>query len=178
LIWDWVIGVLTRPGDTFDRAQQEIRFGYWWILLSVFTLETVMMVFLLPPDLNVATADVVVVHIAYLLILFDVQAAFVWAAARAFAWQVPWGAAVKFTGLLWAVLLLEDMVTFYFTLAEKPLLSLWISTPFVVWYLLAAFVGLRRLSGMATGKALLLTLMAAAPWRLGLYLLSWVNLPR
>jgi hypothetical protein len=174
VIWDWVFGILTRPGDTFHRAEEEMRFGYWWILLSVFTLETVMMVFGAPADLRSESLDLIPMDLLWLLILFDLQVLFAMAAARAFRWQLTWRAGVKFIGLVWAVLLAEDLVTFYPSLANMEHLVRWLSIPFVLWYLVVTAAGARRLSGISTGKAILFALMAAGPWRLGLYAMYWL----
>lgn len=37
----WVNGILFRPAATFEWSRDHVRFGYWWIVLSVMTLNAV-----------------------------------------------------------------------------------------------------------------------------------------
>lgn len=175
MVLEWVFGVLFRPAATFERARQEMRFGYWWILVSVLTIQVVMDLYSpsLPGVDRLSMGDAIWYEAIMLMIIFDLQALFFVAAARAFHWKLPWAEASKFIGLMWSVLLIEDFATFYPSLRGNYPLVLWIELPFFALYLLSFSAGVRRLTGLATWRSMLMVLMAATPVRAGLFWLEW-----
>lgn len=176
---DWILGVLFRPGKTFERASTEMTFSYWWILLSVFTLEAVMMMNdpalrrMVPTPSN---ADIIFNWAFFLLLIFAFQSLCFFGAGRLFGWALRWPEAMKYTGLTWALFLLEDMVTFYSFLREQRPLLFWVALPFIVWRIAVQTAGVRRLTGRSLGTALLIVLVGTLPWQLPLLYLSWTSL--
>ncbi|MFZ5825954.1 MAG: hypothetical protein ACOY94_16790 [Bacillota bacterium] len=176
---DWILGVLFRPGETFERARTEMTYSYWWILLSVFTIEAVMMVNdpvirrMVPTPSN---ADIIYNWAVFLLLIFTFQGLCFFGAGRLFGWAITWSEALKYTGLTWALFLLEDMVTFYPFLREQRTLLFWVSLPFIVWRIGVQTAGVRRLAGRPAGVALAIVLVGTLPWQLPLLYLSWTSL--
>lgn len=175
---DWVLGVLFRPAATFDWARQNLRFGYWWILLSDITLNVVMAIYMpqaagTPP---LSGSDKASFAIMFLLVLYDVQAALLLGIGRAFRWQVSWPLALKCVGLAWSVLLLQDILLFYPSLKVMDQFVFWGMIPFLLWYLVVLTVGVKRLSGFSGRKAFLLVTLATLPWQVGIVWLQWIAL--
>jgi hypothetical protein len=173
---EWVAGVLFRPAATFERARQNLRFGYYWILLSVFTLEIVGEIYsppIGPSEPPVAATDVALWVALILMIRFDLQALLLLGAARAFGWRISWAEALKYIGLAWSVLLVEDIATFYLALKGYYTPLMWLGIPFFLWYLISLSAGVRRLSALPWWEAALLTLLASVPWRAAEFWLTW-----
>lgn len=172
---DWVLGVLFRPAATFEYARQNLRFGYWWILLSVLTIETVTAIYSppLPGGPSLSVEDTVFTMFIWLLLLFAVQALLLMVAARVFGWQLPWMEALKYTGLLWSIVLVEDLFAFYPALTGNHRVTAMIALPFIAWYVWALAMGIKRLTGLSTPRALVTSAMATLPFRLGLLWLYW-----
>lgn len=172
---EWVAGVLFRPGATFERARQHLRFGYWWILLSVLTLETVMALYspMRPGQPDVTPEDLIFVTAAYLLVRFDLQGLLLLGAARAFQWQISWSESLKYIGLGWAVLLAEDIATFYPALKGYDSIILWASVPFFAWYVMSLAAGLKRVTTLPLWKVLVIVTVASVPWRAAEFWLTW-----
>ncbi|HWH70877.1 MAG TPA: hypothetical protein VNT26_15925 [Candidatus Sulfotelmatobacter sp.] len=176
-----MIGVALRPGTTFVRSREQLRFGYWWIVLTVMMLETVITVF--HPKFGVgaeAWVDAAFFMAMQDLILFDIQALMLLGSGRLLRWQVTWPDATKFSGLLWSIILLEDLVTFYPAMKGYDLIEFSISAVFAVWYVAVMAIGVRRYSGLNSGKSLLLALLAGLTWRgaifwLTLYTRGFIN---
>lgn len=175
---EWVIGVLFRPAATFERAKEHLRFGYWWILLSVFTLEIVTELYrpLLANEPAVSPGDLIFFLLVVLMLLFDLQGLLLWGAARAFEWRLRWGDALKYVGLSWSVLLVEDIVTFYPALTGQSLLVLLLGLPFALWHLIILAIGIRQVTGLTRAKAWLMAIMATLPWRILLFWLAWQSI--
>lgn len=172
---DWVKGVLIRPGETFAQAEHHLRFGYWWILLSVFSLEVVGTIYSpqLEPELREQMGIVVLWSLTVLMLLFDLQALLLVGAARILGWQLTWRDSLKYIGLSWSVILLESATGFVPALLGYSETVLWMGIPFGLWYVAALFAGVRRVTGFTSLRALALTLMAAIPWQAGLFWLNW-----
>lgn len=154
-----------------------MRLGYWWILLAVSTLEVVIGLYSstlrLDPDFN--ANSVVVLTLAYLIILFDIQALLLLGAGRLFGWQINWVDSLKVIGLSWSVLFLEDIITFYPALKGLDATSLWMGLPMFIWYLIVLTFGVRALSNLSITRSALLVALASIPWRgalLWLYLIA------
>lgn len=175
---EWVAGVLFRPSATFEHARQHLRFGYWWIILSVFTLETVASLYM--PATEPVTAvptDVFVMFMAfYTLFIFDIHALLLRGAAWALGWKLLWSDALKYTGLSWSVILLEDIVTFYPMLKGQVAIVLWAGLPFMLWHLISLTSGVKRLTGYAVWRAALVAAVATIPWRAVIFWLNWQQL--
>lgn len=165
---DWVLGVIFRPGTTFLKARKHLRGDFWWIFLSVATLETVIGIFASPDrDEFIRMWDsVATFQVMFLLMLLSIQALSLLAAARMFRWELPWSDAVKYVGLTWSVLLVEDIVTFIPAILGKDELGIRLSAGFVVWSIVALGAGVRRIARMPFWQALLLSAMALGPLRL------------
>lgn len=175
---DWILGVLFRPRETFERSNTEMTFSYWWILLSVFTLEAVLVIY--DPEVRQMvpkppTGDLIFNWMLFLLTIFTVQSFCLLGAARLFHWPISWPDAMKYTGLTWALYLVEDMVTFYPFLKQQYLLLFWVSIPFILWRIGLLAVGVKRVTGRSLGAALLIALLATLPWQAPLFYLSWVS---
>lgn len=174
-VLEWVTGVLFRPGETFHRAQHELRFGYWWIVLCVFTLEAVAAIYspYSSPDPWLDTRTILLFVATFLIILFDIQALLLLGAARIFGWQLSWPDALKYIGLVWSLALAEDIVTFYPALTGHRMLVLWVGLPFFLWYLTALSAGIRRITGFSWARAWAISLSASILWRGALLYLTW-----
>lgn len=175
----WVAGTLFHPAATFGRARDELGLEYWWILCSVFTLEAVIEVYRPPlpgetAGLSAGTATLFV--LVALLILYDLHALFFRGAAWALSWPISGPEAYRYVGLAWSVTLAEDIVAFLPALLGQYKVVLWISLPFLLWYLIALTAGVRRLSGFSAMRSLLLTLLATIPVRGALFWLNWAAL--
>ncbi|MDB4896300.1 MAG: hypothetical protein JWN15_2562 [Firmicutes bacterium] len=172
---EWVAGVLFRPGATFERARKELRFGYWWIVLSVMMLEAVMQVYspVRAGQADATPADLIFVTAAYLLLRFDIQGLLLMGVARAFQWQLSWSESLKYIGLGWAVLMAEDIATFYPALKGYDNIILWASIPFFAWYLISLTAGLKRITAWPLWKVLLIATLATVPWRAAEFWLTW-----
>ncbi len=172
---DWIVGILLRPGETFERSRNEMTLSYWWILLSVFTIESVMVLYTPgmwgPPPTPPADA-IIFTWIMWLMSIFTVQSLLFFGVARFFGWALGWIDTVKFIGLTWVLFLVEDLVTFYPVLRQQDQLLFWVSLPFIVWRLAVMVAGVRRLAGFSTGRSLGLVLAATLPWQLPLL---WLN---
>lgn len=170
MIWEWVIGMLVRPGATFLRAREHLRFGYWWIVLCVYVLETFLAIYSSAQkgELLADLGNTLFTQGVFMLLIFYLQALFLMAAARVFEWQVPWREALKYAGLAWSILLVEDMVNTYPVLMHKDILSLAVSGFFLVWFCISFTAGVRKLTGLTSWKAAVLALMAAWPWPIGI----------
>ncbi|MFO7273793.1 MAG: hypothetical protein DIU55_002855 [Bacillota bacterium] len=176
---DWIRGMLLRPADTYAQAQTEMRYAYLWILLSVFTVESVMLLYhpstrSAVPSVPAGALLLILLHL--LLTLFAVQAVLLFWSARLFGWKIQLQEAAKYTGLIWTLFLVEDIVTFVPYLRQRDWLVLWASVPFLVWRVAAQTAGVRRLSGLSWGRALGLVLIATLPWNLPLLYLNWSSL--
>lgn len=170
-----MLGVLFRPAATFDWARQNLRFGYWWILICVFTLDIVTEIYspALVGQPAISGSAIALMVILYLTLLFDLQAALFLGVSRAFRWRISWPEALKYVGLAWSLLLIEDIFTFFPALKGWNMTALWISVPFLLWYLVAFTIGVKRLSGFSGWKAFLLVALATLPWQVGLFWLNW-----
>lgn len=173
---DWILGVLLRPGQTFLHARDQMRGAYWWILLSVFTVESVLVLYspavsrMLPRP----SADLLLFNLLTLqLAIFWTQAICLLGVGFFFGWRITFGEAMKYTGLTWALYLLEDLVTFYPYLKEQYTLLFWVSIAFALWRMAALAAGVRQLSGFPAGRAILTALLATLPWQVPLLITSW-----
>lgn len=175
---DWIIGILFRPGETFERARTEMRVSYWWILLSVITIESIMTVYAPTESTSAATAPadaLIFVVVIWLLSIFTMQNLLLFGSARLFGWALTLNEAQKVTGLMWVLILVEDLVTFYPVLkGGQENLLFWVGFPFVLWRLLVLVAGIRRLSGFSTGRSIGLALAATLPWQVPLVWLNYV----
>lgn len=165
---DWILGVLFRPGETFERARTEMTYSYWWILLSVLTLETVLIYYspgvksMIPPP----TADLVFLsQMIILSFLFIAQVLCLFGFGRLLGWALTMGEAMKYSALVWAVTLLEDLFAFYPFLKGQGLLVFYIAVAFALWRLIAQIVGVRRITDLPLGRAALLVFLANLPWQ-------------
>ncbi|MDF2628114.1 MAG: hypothetical protein K0R39_1945 [Symbiobacteriaceae bacterium] len=174
VFFDWIMGVAFRPGATFERAREQLRFGYWWIILTVITLEAVIGIYG-PAGYGVDLwADVALFVALQDMILYDIQALMLMGAARLVAgWQLSWFEAHKFSGLLWSIIVLEDIATFYPALVGLDQISLWTGAFFSLWYVFVMFVGLRRTADLSAARSLLITLLAGLVWRGGIFIWTW-----
>ena len=176
---DWIRGMLLRPAETFAQAQTQMRFAYLWILLSVFTVEAVMLLF--HPSVRSAVPSLPAGALLWSLLnltltLFAVQAVLLFWSGRIFGWRIELQEAAKYTGLVWVLFLVEDIVTFVPYLTQRDRLVLWASVPFLLWRVAAQTAGVRRLSGLPLARALGLVLTATLPWNLPLLYLNWSSL--
>lgn len=181
MVWDWILSVALRPGATFEYARQHLRFGYWWIVLTVMTMEMVMLIYAPIPGgstTSAGTGDLIFVYGVWFLLLFDLQALLLLGAARLFRWQLSWADALKYMGLSWAVLFFEDAVGFYPMIKGMHMETLWLTIPFILWYFVVLTVGVRRVSGLSPVRALAVALLAAGPWRIGLFVVNWMEVTR
>lgn len=170
----WVFGILLRPGDTYVRARDQLRFGYWWILLSVFTLESIFEVYRVSPPLplGVTPSMAVMNVIIVLMIYYDLQALCLLGAGRVFGWRISWPEALKYAALGWSFFLLQDLVFFSYNVQGNFAFLIWAGLPFSLWYLLALTAGVKRLANLSTGRAFLLATLAVVPLEA---LLFWWN---
>lgn len=165
---DWILGVLFRPGETFERARTEMTFSYWWILLSVVSLEAVLYYYspqaqaMVPRPTADATITYSVIMNTGFLGMFSLC---LFGAGRLLGWPLTFADAVKYAGLLWGVTLLEDLVVFYPYLMNQLILVFWVPIPFMLWRVIALTAGVRRLTEMPLWRALLLSLLANLPWQ-------------
>ena len=176
---DWVRGMLLRPAETFAQAQTQMRYAYLWILLSVFTVEAVMLLF--DPDIRTAApsvpAGLLILNLLNLqLTLFVIQAVLLLWSSRLFGWQIGLQEAAKYTGLVWVLFLVEDIITFIPYLTQRDWLVLLVSFPFLLWRIAAQTAGVRRISGLSRARALAIVLVATLPWNLPLIYLNWSSL--
>lgn len=171
----WVFGMLFRPGDTYLRAREQLRFGYWWIVLSVFTLESIFEVYRVNPPLplGISASEAVLNVIIVLLIYFDLQAVCLLGSARVFGWQITWAEAVKYAGLGWSFFLIQDLAFFSFNVRGDFDFLIWAGLPFSLWYLIALTAGIRRLANLTTLRALMVATVAFVPLEAALF---WWNL--
>ena len=174
VFFEWIFGVAFRPGATFERAREHLRFGYWWIFLTVVTLESVVGTYGVHGYGTDLWVDGALFMMLQMLILFDIQALMLMGAARLTAnWQLSWIDAHKFTGLLWSIMVIEDTATFYHGLHGMEQVTLWAGAFFSLWYVVVMFIGLRRFAGLTPIKALLMTLLAGVVWRGGILAIIW-----
>lgn len=176
---DWVRGMLLRPAETFAQAQTHMRYAYLWILLSVFTVEAVMLLY--HPAIRSAVPSVPAGALLFnllnlLLMLFVIQAALLYWSSRLFGWQIQLQEAAKYTGLIWVLFLAEDIVTFIPYLTQRDALVLLFSFPFLIWRVAAQTAGVHRISGLSRARSLGLVLTATLPWNLPLLYLNWSSL--
>jgi|GEM_PF-1748606 len=176
---DWIRGMLLRPGETFAQAQREMRYAYVWILLCVFTVEAVMLLY--HPDVRSAVpslpADLLLLNLlSMLVIIYSIQVGLLFWSGWAFGWRVPLSDAMKYIGLIWALFLAEDVVTFVPYLKGQDGLLLWLSLPFLGWRVAALAAGVRAVSGLPPLRTVLIALMATLPWQLPLLYLNWLSL--
>lgn len=165
---DWILGVLFRPGETFERARTEMSLSYWWIVLSVLTIEGVLWYYSPQIQSMVPTpsADLVVFSLAIqLMSIYAAQTLCLFSAAWFFGWPISLAEAMKYSGLMWSLFLLEDMITFYSFLKDQRLLLFWITFPFLAWRLAVQTAGVRRLTSMPLWRSILLVLVANLPWQ-------------
>lgn len=175
---DWILGVLFRPGETFERASTEMTTSYWWILLSVFTLEAILMVndpMLQKVVPSPSNTDIILNWAIFLLLIFHIQSLCFFGAGHLVGWTHTWSDAMKYTGLTWGLFLVEDMVTFYSFLKEQHLLLFWVAIPFIVWRIAVQTAGVQRVTGRSLGSAFLIVLVATLPWQAPLLYLAWVG---
>lgn len=176
-ILDWVLGAVFRPAATYEYARDHLRFGYWWIVLSVFTLEIVIGLYS-PANRDFDSGRVLLYGITMLMLLFDLYGLLLFGAGKAFGWHLTWPEALKLIGLTWSVRFLEDVVIFYPTLRELHSVVLWASVPFTLWHLLSLTVGVRSAYRLPTWKALLIGLITILPLRLAEVWLYWSSLAK
>lgn len=175
---DWILGVILRPGETFVRARTEMKLSYWWILISVFTIESVLLVNdprlhgLLPTP---SSGAIVFNWATFLLLLFMVQSLSLLAAGRLMGWAITLAEARIYTGLIWVLVLVEDLVVFYPYLMQWDKALFWIQLPFIAWRIAAQTVGVMRVTGSSPRRALTIVLIATLPWQLPLLYLSWAG---
>lgn len=155
-----------------------MRFGYWWILLAVFTLEIVVAIFAPVPAAQAPldTHVLVLFSLTFLMVVFDIQALLLWISGRSLGWAVTWQDSLKYTGITWSVLLVEDIVTFYWAVKGQNTVVLVLGFPFFIWYVAALAIGVRAVSGCTGGRAFAIALLASVPWRAGLLWLYWMNM--
>ena len=173
---DWISGVLLRPSATFERAQRELRLGYWWILLSVFTLEIVTVSYAPIATRGTPPADtsiLILFQITLVMLFYDFQGLLLWAGARAVGWALTWREALKYIGLSWSLVFVLDIATFYPDLKGIESSPVWAGIPFVIWYLSALTAGLRSVSKSSWLKSLLLALIASLPWEVWFFWVYW-----
>lgn len=173
---DLILGVLFRPGETFERARTEKSLSYWWILLAVISLEAVILTY--SPAIRNAiptppTDQIILATATLCLEIFVTQVLCLFGTSHLFGWKIPFRDAMQFTGLVWAVALLEDLVVFYPYMREQSLLLFWIAIPFVAWRMVAQTLGIHRISGLSLGRAALIVLLATLPWQVPLLYLNW-----
>lgn len=173
---DLILGVLFRPGVTFERARSEKGASYWWILLSVISLEAVILAY--SPAVRNAipsppTDQVVLATVTLCLEIFVTQVLCLFGVSHLLGWKIPFRDAMKFTGLVWAVALVEDLVIFYPYMQDQTLLLFWIGIPFILWRMIAQTIGIRRTSGLSLGRSGLIVLLATLPWQIPLLYLNW-----
>lgn len=174
-VLDWILGALFKPSSTFLRATTEMRLSYWWILISIFTLEVVAAIYS-PVDAGVGRMEPFVVGlytITFIMVLFDVQGLFMMGSARLFGWPLPWIDALKYTGLSWSVLFLEDVITFYFMLKGNHLVILVVGILMYAWLAITLSAGIKAVSGLTWMKSSAVAILASAPWRGGVLWLYW-----
>ncbi len=171
---EWVFGTLFHPAATFERARTQLRFGYWWILLCEFTLETVIALYSpVGREKFAHHMDLLVLLMLFqLFLLLDIQALFLMGAARLFGWKLTWTESLKYIGLAWSVELLESVVLFYPAVKGYDPVVFWTNVGFLVWHYLILMLGVRRLSGFPVWRAALLTAIATVPWQ---GYVIWVN---
>lgn len=177
MFFDWIMGVALRPGDTYEKSRQHLRFGYWWIVLTAMTLESVMAIFRAKNGLGTEDwANSALTVSMMLLIMFDVQALMLLGAGRLLQWPVTWAEATKFCGLLWSILVLEDLFTFYPALKGFDYVEVWISAAFSLWYVGVMAIGVLRVSGLNAWRSLLVTALAGVTWRATIWALNYYSL--
>ncbi|HYG56598.1 MAG TPA: YIP1 family protein [Symbiobacteriaceae bacterium] len=177
LFTDWVLGTIFRPGATFVKARRHLQAEVLWIFLCVLTLETVIAIFQSPDrgDL-IPLWSVVALRLAnFLAMILFMQTISFFGAARIFGWAVPLAESLKYVGLSWSILLLEDVVTFIPVILGHEALGIRLSLAFVAWSVGAMATGLRRVTRMASWQAILLAAMALAPMRLIFFYLYFVR---
>jgi len=174
VFFDWIMGVALRPGTTFERSRAELRFGYWWIVLTIISLESVVGIYRPVGGLGTENwPDAAFFIFMCDLVLFDVQALFLLGAGRLLRWQLTWADATKLSGLVWSIIFLEDLFTFYPALKGLEQLEIWISAAFSLWCVIVMLIGIRKVSGLTLGKSLLVTLLAGLTWRGGVLALAF-----
>jgi hypothetical protein len=177
VFFDWVMGVLFRPSGTFERSRTQLRFGYWWIVLCVMTLDCVLTIFHPRVGTGIDNWSITVWSVILQdLVLFDVQALLLLGAGRLLGWKASWPEVVKLTGLLWSFLLLGDLVSFYPSLKDLTTVELSLTAFFGAWYVIAAAIGIRKVAGLSVWRSFLLALTACGVWQGGLFALSWYAL--
>lgn len=171
----WILGALFRPGETYTKAKEQMRFGYWWVIIAVLTLECVMAVYdpATRKDPLADTYTITLVMISEGLFWYYLSSGLLYGAARLFGWQPSWLEALKYTGLAWAAIFTEDIVTFYWSLRDNYRVLMWLSLPFILWYLITLAIGVRKVSGLSVLKSALVATGATLPWRLLLFWLLW-----
>lgn len=173
---DWILGLLFRPGQTFVKAHREMRGAYWWILLSVYTVESVMLLFsssvrsMIPsPPVDLILYNLLI----FFLLIFSAQTICLLGAGRFLGWPIGLREAMKFTGLTWSLFLLEDLVTFYPYLKGQENLLFWLAIPFLLWRMAVQTIGVRQISGLPAVRSALIVLLATLPWQVPLLISSW-----
>jgi hypothetical protein len=156
-----------------------MRFSYWWILLTVFTIESVMTIYhpITRSQVPSVSADVVMSNLlSVLFLIFSVQVFFLFGASNALGWKLAFADAVKYSGLTWTFFQVEDIVTFFPYLREMNLLIFWMAIPFLLWRIAAQAVGIRVVSGLSLPRSALICLAATLPWQLPLLYLNWTSI--
>ncbi|HYF93187.1 MAG TPA: hypothetical protein VD969_13235 [Symbiobacteriaceae bacterium] len=177
MFFDWIMGVALRPRVTFERSREHLRFGYWWIVLTVMSLDAVMGIFH-PESVfgREAWVDATLFVVMFDLFIFDLQALMLLGAGRVLGWSLTWPQAVKFCGLLWSINVLEDLFVFYPSLKAIAQIELWTMGFFSIWYVIVMAIGVRRISGLSGWKTLVVTLLAGATWRTAFFALAYYSL--
>jgi len=175
-VWEWISGTLFRPAATFERAQRELGMGFWWILLSVFTLEVVTVSFApiasrsTPP---IDTSTLVLFQVTLVMLFFDFQSLLLWGGARALGWALSWRDALMYVGLSWSLVFVLDVATFYPDLKGIESSPLWAGVPFLAWYLTSLSAGLRSVSKSSWSKSILLAVVVSLPWEAWFFWTYW-----
>jgi hypothetical protein len=177
VFFDWVMGVVFRPSSTFERSRTQLRFGYWWIVLCVMTLDCVLSIFHPRVGTGVDAWSITVWSVILQdLVLFDIQGLLLLGVGRLQGWKATWPEVVKLTGLLWSFLLLSDLAVFYPGLKDMTTVELALTALFGAWYVIAAIIGIRKVAGLPFWRALLTGLVACGLWQGGTFALFWYAL--
>jgi hypothetical protein len=173
LIW----GMIRRPAVTCDRARREMGGDFWFIILTVLSLQVVLFLHSPLAVERLTLGQALVVAGIHYVLLVQVQALLLMGTARLFGWRPSFMELVRLIGLAWSILLVETLLGFYPVLTGMQKLLFWGALPIDLWYVAVLSIGAWRWSGLTPWQAAAAVVLAILPIFVPLYLLQYSQLP-
>lgn len=164
----WLVGALWRPSTTYLSLKESNTSTLWWILLTIFTLESTGALYLpTGSEGPTASAGALATYVLLLLALLHLyQSTLLVAASRWAGWALPWAGANRLITLSWSTVLVEDLVTLPLALTGDWSLVTTIGILCSAWQLISLSRGIAALSGWDRRRAVAVALFAVVPYRL------------